>query len=126
MQEVDVVCPSYRLGKLYLPPQNSYTGLELELTRCNNDVRMYINVFSIPFTWNPCAPTTIELMVDIDGDCYSYQADCLQGGQRLLVPSEAANRIIDALVACKSVRIQAGRYSSEILCANFASLFSTF
>lgn len=113
-------CPNTPIAKLYLPPEASYCGLEIEFARCGSDVRMYINVFSVPF---PCEVSSVEIKVSIDDVSFTSDVEVLEGGQRLLVPIDTTNQIIEALANCQTVSIRAGRYSSTLLSCNFADLF---
>lgn len=125
IETADVVCPNYPIAKLYLPPQDSPNSLEVEFARYGSDVRMYLNVFSVPFPYDAFEPSSVEISVIIDDEAFTSQAECLKGGQRLLVAPETANQVIDALVNCQTVSIKAGRYSTTLIDYNFADLFES-
>lgn len=114
----------YNSGKLSLPAINPFCGLELELVRGSSGTRMYLNAFSLPYPSNLDDPTKTEVMLSIDQQVYVIMADRFQGGQRLLLPADAASLIITALRNDNLVDITVGRYSARIISTRFAELYA--
>ena len=80
---------------------------------------MYVNTLLLPF---PCDSHNLEktqLHYLIDEIWYSTEADRLQGGQRLLMPEQSAQQIIEALLANKSIQMIVGRYDFTIISTSF-------
>lgn len=113
----------YDSGKLWLRPENTFRGLELELTRSLSGVRMYVNVFSLPFTKESQDSTTLQLKVSTEEESYLVDAYCLEGGQKLLLLPEGAEMIINSLFRSETVAIAVGRYESEISSNGFAEAY---
>lgn len=108
------------MGKISFPPANSYSGIEMDLTRLNHEVVAYLNVFSIDLA----APDQlIDVRVVIENQESTYQARILKGGQRVLLPLEATEKMIEALSEDLQVYIQMGRYEQTIDPANFSNAY---
>ena len=98
---------------------NTLGGLELELDFGISGLRMYVNVFSLEVPSHAETPHIAQVVIHINEERFVFFAHILQGGQRLLLPEEASNTIIEALSAGFPVTISTGRYRSVILPANF-------
>lgn len=101
----------------------SARGVELELDAGSSGLRMYVNVFSIEVPALPDSPTLAKVSLKICDEEYLYLAHILQGGQRLLLPDEARDTIIEALVDGFPITLSTGRYCSAIPAANFQALY---
>lgn len=115
--------PCYNSGKVYFPPCDEIFGLELELARGPTDYRMYLNIFSRQFPSEDEEGNKTKVSVTIAEQPTDFLANRFQGGQRLLLPDEAVDQIINALIDNQTVTIAVGRYSSEIVSENFIAVF---
>lgn len=86
---------------------------------------MYVNVYS--FEIQPEAPNlnSVEVDVAIEDERQKFKAFIYQGGQRLLLPTEARDLIINALFNKESVVISVGKYSGEIISAGFIEKYDS-
>lgn len=116
-------CPAYNSGRLLLRPENPFRGLELELSCGCSGLRMYVNAFSLAFPKEEGCSSKTKILISSDQESYTVFADRLEGGQRLLLPPEAAQNIIRKLLACKTIFISAGRYKSEIVPRGFSEAY---
>lgn len=82
---------------------------------------MYINVLSVPFR----DTLSVECKVVLTDASIEFDAICLEGGQRFLVPEEARDQILDHLFAGGIVNIYIGRYKGEIIPSNFKKLYKS-
>lgn len=119
LEEFSAVCPSYPISRLYLPASVPYNGIELEITRGSDGIRMYANVFSLPLPASEVNPFQTEVKIKIGDDTYEFCADRLEGDQRLLFSQDAVSIILSALAEGKIVQISAGPYKDEITPENF-------
>jgi hypothetical protein len=123
IEKVSASSRCFNSGRLYLTPQDDFSGLELEITRGESGVRMYINVFSIEIKPETLTQNTAFVEVKRNDEKQVFQAFLYQGGQRLLLPSQARDYIIDALYCNETIIITTDRYQSEITPNNFSEAY---
>ncbi len=114
---IDADCPATTYAKLSLQPCNYFNGLEAELLDCGGNVRLYLNARTLLFAAS--SDGTITLQLHFDDYDLEYQADVLEGCQRVLAPSEAQQTIISALLNNRAVDITIGRYQTTLTPDNF-------
>lgn len=120
LQKAVTNCPSYNSGKVTLAPDNTFCGLELEITRGACGLRMYINVFSLELMPEHPMQSCVVVKVTCGDREQSHNGFLYQGGQRVLLPGIARDSIIESLCQNEPVCIAVGRYRSEILPYDFA------
>lgn len=123
MQKVVTNDPCNNFGRLFLIPIDPYCGLELEISKVESGLRMYINVFSLEIKPETPKQNTVPVEVTISEETRTYKAFIYQGGQRLLLPSEARDWIADALIDCGIVSISVSRYHADIIPDGFAESY---
>lgn len=101
-----------RYAILYLPPENAFRNLEVELQKDTHGTRVYLNVYSQPLI--PDASGKIDLIMKVADNGYRFKAQVLEGQQRLMLPTEAEALFLDAVRAKKPLAISVGRYHSVI------------
>lgn len=123
--QVVTPCPCYNSGRLFLPTTDPSRGLEIEIIHAssNNETLLYLGAYSLEFTGTKENPNKTLVTVTIDEQSIVVAADRLEGGQKLLMPPEATQTIINALLENRVVRLKTGRYQTEILNANFCELY---
>lgn len=75
--------------------------LELQFLQGSYGTLTYINAKSCI----PRADKTAPVNISVDGTLFSFQAVCMQGNQRLLLPKEATDLLIESLSSQKKVEI---------------------
>lgn len=118
--------PKYNSARLILEPDKSSCYLELELDRTCSGTRMYMNLNlfqAFPLDDNPCL-TKAEMT--IDEELITFYPTILTGGQRLLVPEEIANRIIETLIEGKILVLKLGRNQITVISAKFQENYEQF
>lgn len=123
IQETITRCPYYSSGKIFLSPNEEFGTLELEIDRGSSGLKMYVNAFILEIPSLPDDCSKAELIVSIENQSFTVITDRFEGGQRLLVPSEAANIIINALLECKTICLHAGRFQSTIISTGFPQVY---
>lgn len=93
---------------MFFPPCNQFNGVELEIAHGNYGYRMYVNVFARPLACDP------EVVVTINDLPVTYKVERFDGGQRVLLPDNAAERVMQAMKDGQAVDIAIGRYRSII------------
>jgi hypothetical protein len=117
-------CPCFNSGKIYLTPQCTFGEIELEVAQGPCEQRMYLNVFALEIPSDPHDPERAKVFIIFENHesiVYGYK---LQGGQRLLLPPEAALEITEALLDDQSFEIRVGRFRSTICPDHFAESYS--
>lgn len=114
--------PSSPCKKLSLPPKNAFQNLEIVLHKEKDETRAIINVYGIPLKTDGKTQITLTL----DGQRTYYAATVLEGGQRIILPSEAEAKLLDALYQKKPLVLAAGRYCTEVNYEGFEEPLSLF
>lgn len=110
---------SNHLGKIYYPASSEYAGLELEISYLNQKTVAYLNVFSIELEG---VDGKIPVTLTSKDRSETFTAFILKGGQRILLPSEACNAIIQALSEETEIQISVGRYEQSFPSTNFSNV----
>lgn len=109
---------------LILSGNNSFKDLEIELQRTNNEKRLYLNAYGIPFTRN--SNDKVNVTLTINGNETIVEATPLKGGQSLRLPIETEKLVLNAIENRDSIYISIGRYSAEVHYDNFDKHFKKF
>lgn len=88
--------------------------MEVEFVRTASGLRSYLNVHSLKFAEETAHAKKTEIVLISDGTERHYLADRLEGGQRLLLPPEAQEFLLDQLAENHSVRVVSGRFDVEV------------
>ena len=115
---------AYNSGKLSYPAQSQFNGIEIELMKSSRDLRLYLNVFtrSIPSASND--PSKALVSLNIAGKQTDFFADRFEGGQRLLLPQNALDTILEALQQDSTIEITLTGYRATISPDRFTKLYS--
>lgn len=105
--------------RLYLPPAGGCGGLELEMIRTCEGIRLYLNVFGLEIPADNCNSDVTMVFVSFKERSYTFCADRMLGGQRLLIPMNVQEDIIDYLQRGQPVFIRVDRYQANICPAQF-------
>ncbi len=117
-----------RFSRIYMPPEDQYFGLEIELVLSpkDHDHNLFINVFSRKIPPHKNQDKRAVVTIEIEGKTNTCLADRLEGGQRLRVPEDCAQQIITAFLTNKTILIKLQGYQRSIKPLNFPSLFTNF
>lgn len=85
---------------------------------------MYVNIFSLPVIPLPDNPFHVNVEVEVNDNIFHFCSVLMQGGQRILLPDEARDLIIEALISYNLLTLSVGRYSTTIDTDNFVELYS--
>ncbi len=98
-------------------------GLDLEFMRIAGEIRTYLNIHSLPIPSSKEDPKTTSGFLTIGSEKHPFQAFRHEGGQRLLLPKEISELIIQALSHNLPVHIKVFGYSSTITAEGFEPKF---
>lgn len=112
--------PCFNSGRLFLEPDSKSHHIELEISRSASGIHMYLNLLLFPAPPLPedSSKTCAELIVDGQEPLIFYPYR-LSGEQRLLVPDEIAQKIIDLLSENHAILIKVGRDEIQVVSENF-------
>lgn len=114
--------PDFCSSRLYLEPENNFSGLEVDILDTSQGKMIYINAFGIelqPEGKTPEGYSTITITISVNGQSQEYSAFLLQGGHRILLPENASHLIIENLHENKQVEISVAHYSTTIIPNDF-------
>ena len=123
IEKISTPCHCFSAGKVFYPVQDTFSGIEVELDRGPSDTRMYLNIYSIPLLGSCEEESKILIAVTINEIKEVIEADLLHGNQRILVPLDIMNQIIEALLGNQYVSIAVGQYCAEIPPQNFQTAY---
>lgn len=106
--------PCFNSTRLILPSSNAVKGLDVEIVQSFSGTRMYVTSCSLPFPSIPDDPDRAVVAITIDGRQEVVIAERLRGGQRLLLPPEAMQQVIDALHQNNSVHLCIGSFQTQV------------
>jgi hypothetical protein len=107
-------------GRMTLASDNTTSQMELEISRTASGTRMYLNIFLLavaPLSEDP-NKATFELIIEGQAPLrfYPYR---LEGGQRLLLPQEVSDYIIELLLSNQCFTIKLGRNQLMVIPQQF-------
>ncbi len=107
------------IKRVYYSPEDLFCSLQMEILESKAQRQIFINIFSTGLTADNPQSSTIEIRITAAEDTRLYQAYLYKGGQRLLLPAESYDWIIDNLVSSTALKLEVGRYSAQLESANF-------
>ncbi len=121
--EIPVFPVDYSSRRIYLPANNGFNQVEVELvqTRCN--LRMYINSHGMEIPADPCDPDKALVFVSFRTHSYTTKFDRFVGGHRLLVPEAVRDEIVNTLLAGQPVYLRVGGFEADIMPDKFAAIY---
>lgn len=124
MDDILTKIPCFNGGRVILSPDSDYSYLELEITRSSSGIRFYLNLLALeapPWKEDP-ARTCITIAFEGQEPWTAYPY-LLAGGQRLLLPGNIADVLIQALLDEHPFMIQIGRYQISVIPDNFSKVY---
>lgn len=115
--------PPVTYSTVYLNPCNGFNGLEAEFIFYGPYVQLYLNALSLQLPRSTTDENIVEVLISIGDNQYNFAAERLGGGQKLLMPEEAQNLIIAALLEGQEVIVSCGRYETTLIPCNFSTFF---
>jgi len=117
---------SLNSARLYLPPANEFSGLELEFVLMRDGLRLYLNVYGLEIPPEPFDCSSSRVFISFKDHSYHFSAQRFLGGQRLLIPECVQEEMVDYLQEGQPLFIQVGRYQADINPDRFVPLFNRF
>lgn len=119
------VSPSdYSSRRIYLPANNGFNQMEVELVQTKCSLRMYLNSHGLEIPADPSDPSKALVYVSFRSHSFTTKFDRLVGGHRLLVPENVRDQIVDSLLSGQPVYIRVGAFEADIMPDKFAAIYS--
>jgi hypothetical protein len=119
-------CPAARYAKLYLPASNTFNGLDAVLMWSNGRLNFYLNALTFCFPSDDGNETQCEVDFRIDDVMNTFVAERLEGGQSLLLPEEAMQLVVTALLEQQCVEVTVGRFQTTLVPDHFDTSYKKF
>lgn len=87
-------------------------------------MRMYVDLLQLQAPPDPTDPAQAILIITTNDRSYPISAYRFEGCQRLLIPSDSADELIDLLLNGESFTIRVGTYQSDVIPAGFEPAYS--
>lgn len=120
---IDSGDPQFNSSKLTFYSKDPINGIDLEFVQTCDHLRTYLNVHSFPVPALKDDPKASKVHLLIGTDNFHFLASRHQGGQRLLLPPEMAERIIAGLREHQPIHIKVPGYSVAIEEGEFEKKF---
>jgi hypothetical protein len=124
IDEIITKTPCFNGGRLILEPDSNCSNLEIELVRNSSGIRFYVNLlFLKAFPW-PEDPARTTLSIQFEGqEAWIIHPYVLEGGQRLLIPGDVADTLVQSLLDGFCFTIQIGRSQISVVPDKFIELY---
>lgn len=118
-------CPQFNSGRLFLNPESDQSYIELEIVRSSSGLRMYINILflrAMPYPDDPTR-TKVEIFFEEEEDPWLIYPYIFEGGQRLLIPKDVSDYLIQVLQQDRSFTLKIGRFETSVVSAAFSKVY---
>ncbi len=113
---------SHQAVRLAKKPDNPFRGMEIEFVKTSSGRRAYLNVYSLAFPSTGADGKQTEVLIRSGEIEHRFLASRLEGGQRVLLPEDATNLLIEQLTNQQTVVIISGRFDVKVSPGEFPSL----
>lgn len=124
LQQNTTNIPCFNTGRLVLGPDSNCSNLEMEIDRSRSGIRCYINLLFLQIPPHEDDPTRAQVQILFDDQepwiVYPY---LFRGGQRMLLPGDVADYLIQVLLEGYSFTIQIGRSKLEVIPVDFSESY---
>lgn len=99
--------------------------LTLRMRQTSQGTRWYADALGRPVPPLPGDPHKAKLSLTVEGETEILIVDRMEGGQRLVLPPEAADKIVQYLLDKHSLRLSAGSCHADVSPEGFEALYRT-
>jgi hypothetical protein len=115
--------PQFNSTLLTYQSDDELMGVGVEILKGIFGTFGYLNVHSRQIPSLPDAPSKSIVVLLIDEKKFPYNADRMEGGQKLLLPQEATAQLTSSLLNNQSVTIYLDGFKSTLEPTNFANMY---
>ena len=122
--EIVTPTPAFNGRRIVLGPDSDFSNLELEIMKNSSGVRFYLNLLSFQaIPWKEDSSRSTVIIHFKEAPSWTVHPYLLEGGQRLLLPGNIADILIESLLNEQQFTIQLGRYQIEVVSINFPKYY---
>jgi hypothetical protein len=114
--------PNYASSHLSLPPDSDQDSLQVKLVQTKSGMNMYVDSIGKKLHIKPEAKVCLEIQTENSKEI--IEGDCLEGGQRIVLPEDAKQKIIEKLLNGQQVHIAIDRAKTTIIPDNFNTVYN--
>ena len=115
-QEMLSAAPAYKAAQLTFVPENTFTGIGIQLMKGEAGTSGFFNVYSRQLS-------SAEGTLWINGQPVYFKGTLLAGGQRLRLPEAVTQAIIQSLLKNDEVIASLPGYSTQLISDNFSDQY---
>ncbi len=118
----------FNSAQLQYTSDNELQGVGVELLKGAFGTLGYLNVSARQIPTLPEAPEMSIVVLVIEGEKFPYHANRMEGGQKLLLPSEATEKLISTLESNQAVSIHLDGFMTKLepSASRFWNIFKRF
>ncbi|CDZ80312.1 hypothetical protein BN1013_00822 [Candidatus Rubidus massiliensis] len=119
--EIDPVftpLPKYNFSKIFFPIQNEFDGIEVEIVKDSNELQTYLVIHSIAI-----GKRNVMVTLTSGDDSIQYPSLVLKGGQKIVLPKDGTQQLINWLLENRLVTISFERYKTTVANERFSNLY---
>jgi hypothetical protein len=116
--------PEFNSCLLRYQTKNEIIGIGVELLKGSFGTLGYLNVCSRQIPHLPETPNQSIVVFVIGDEKFPYKAERMEGGQKLLLPEDAKEKLIASLQDNKTVTIYLDGFMSTLEPSNFPKLYN--
>lgn len=124
IQEILTKSPCFNGGRLLLDADSDYSHLELEIIRNSSGIRFYLNLLFLQAPPLQEDPSRTCLIIQFENqEPWTVYPYLLEGNQRLLLPGDVSDILIQSLLNEECFTIQIGRSQITVIPDNFIKTY---
>ncbi len=117
-------CPAYESSRMTLCGSSNAFPLRLVIVHTISGIRMYVDLLGLEAPPDPTDPFKALITITTAEETFDVSAFRFEGGQRLLLPSEDADRLIDLLLNDQTFSLAVGSSRSDVIPNGFSAAYS--
>lgn len=110
-------------ARIALESQDMFKDLSVELIRSQSSQKVYVSAHSTRFTTITSSAALVPVHIKLDQETSTVLCQTFTGEQKLLIPEETSEKIVNCLLANKPVAIFIDQYRADLNPISFREKF---
>lgn len=119
-------CPEFNSTLLASTACNRFSSIEVQFLKGEFGLVCYLNVFTRQIPPLAEDPKQAIAVIEIDKELYPFKSVRMQGNQRVLLPPEAAQLLLQSIHENRQILVHLDGFVSKLEQGNFAKLYPKF
>lgn len=125
LQQIKAKSSLQNSGRMLFVPLEQKVDFEIELARDFTGCRFYLNFFTVHVRSLHSSSSEAEALILFDNDdSWTIYPYLFSGGQRLLLPEDVTEYLIDTLLDGRSFSVKIGNYHLTVYPENFEKIYT--